>query len=61
MINRRRSLERRTVGLAVVVALQLLATIFFLADVASDIRADGLGPHLAAEAEGRGLRVPQGR
>lgn len=49
MINRRRNLERRTTGLVVVVALQLLATIFFLADVAGDIRLDGLGPHVATE------------
>lgn len=36
--------------IAVIVILQLAATLFFLVDVVGDVRAGGLGPHLAAEA-----------
>ncbi len=35
--------------MAVIVVLQLVATIFFLVDLAGDLRADGLGSHLLAE------------
>ena len=49
MIDRRRALERRTTITALVVVLQLLATVFFLLDFAGDLRADGLGAHLVLE------------
>jgi len=35
--------------IAVIVILQLAATIFFLVDFTGDLRADGLGSHLLAE------------
>lgn len=50
MINRRRTLERRAMTTAVVVALQLLATVFFLTDVFRDARAGIVGTHLTVEA-----------
>jgi len=50
MLQRRRALETRITMIAVIVILQLAATLFFLADVAGDARADGTGPHLFAEA-----------
>ncbi|MCY1648829.1 helix-turn-helix transcriptional regulator [Caulobacter sp. SL161] len=50
MIGRRRALEHRITMIAVVVILQLAATLFFLVDVTGDLRADGSGVHIAAEA-----------
>jgi len=35
--------------IAIVVILQLAATVFFLVDFTGDVRADGLSPHLLAE------------
>lgn len=49
MIDRRRNLERHTTLLAAVVILQLLATIFFVADIAGDLGAGGLDAHLLVE------------
>jgi hypothetical protein len=50
MIGRRRALEHRITMIAVVVILQLAATLFFLVDVVGDLRANGSGVHIAAEA-----------
>jgi DNA-binding CsgD family transcriptional regulator len=49
MIKRRRALERRITAIAVVVILQLAATLFFLVDFTGDLRAGGMGSHLLAE------------
>lgn len=50
MNARARSIERRATGLSILVASQALACAFFLADLAGDIAADGIGLHLAIEA-----------
>ncbi|MBU6266735.1 MAG: hypothetical protein KGN34_04280 [Sphingomonadales bacterium] len=50
MQERRRTLERKATALSALVALQTLAAVFFVADAAGDIRADGWGPHIAVEA-----------
>jgi DNA-binding CsgD family transcriptional regulator len=50
MQERRRSLERRAVATTFLVVLQALATIFFVADVAGDIAADGWTMHLLVES-----------
>lgn len=49
MIDRRRILERKTLILTLVLAFQVLATMFFAVDVASDIASSGLGLHLSVE------------
>lgn len=49
MKTRQRTLERKATALAIVVALQALAVIFFLADFAGDVAADGLRSHLIVE------------
>jgi len=49
MIDRRRTLERKTLILTLVLAFQVLAAMFFAVDVASDIASSGLGLHLAVE------------
>lgn len=49
MMSRARRLERRATGMSVLVALQALATAFFLADLAGDMAKEGLGPHLLIE------------
>lgn len=49
MIDRQRKLERRATITSVVVALQILATIFFLIDFSRDLRTDGLSAHLLVE------------
>ncbi|MBU7587608.1 MAG: hypothetical protein KAF42_00180 [Sphingopyxis terrae] len=50
MRERRKALERRAVAITFLVALQTLATIFFVADVAGDIAADGWSMHLFVES-----------
>lgn len=49
MIDRRRALDRKTLALAALVVLQVLAAAFFLADAAGDIAEDGPGRHVAVE------------
>jgi len=49
MQDRRRSLERRAAFIAVVVILQIFATMFFVVDILGDLRADGWTAHLAVE------------
>lgn len=49
MMSRAHRLERRATGMSVLVALQTLATAFFLADLAGDLAEEGLGPHLLIE------------
>ncbi|WP_353229982.1 hypothetical protein [Novosphingobium sp.] len=49
MIDRRRTLERKTLILALVLVFQVLAATFFAVDVASDIASTGLGAHLIVE------------
>lgn len=46
---RRSALNRTASILTLIVALQLLAALFFLADAAHDIGEDGLGSHLTTE------------
>jgi len=46
---RSRTRERKATGISVLVALQALACAFFLADLAGDIMADGIGLHLLIE------------
>jgi DNA-binding CsgD family transcriptional regulator len=50
MLERRRTLERKATALTALVALQTLAAVFFVTDAASDIRNEGLGPHIYVEA-----------
>ncbi len=50
MNTRARQLDRKAAGISVLVALQALASAFFLADLAGDIAAEGMGAHLAIEA-----------
>jgi DNA-binding CsgD family transcriptional regulator len=50
MRERRRGLEQRAAAITFLVALQALATIFFVADVTGDIAADGWSAHLLVEA-----------
>lgn len=50
MKDHRRALDRVAFILSLVVALQVLAAIFFLGDVAADITHEGLGPHVLVEA-----------
>lgn len=40
---------RRVTAVALIVALQMVATIFFLADALGDVAQDGLGPHVVIE------------
>lgn len=49
MINRARTLEQKATAMTVVVALQALATLFFLLDFAGDVAKDGFGRHLLIE------------
>lgn len=49
MRERRRTLERRAVAITLLVLLQSLAMIFFVADVAGDIVVDGWSAHLLVE------------
>jgi DNA-binding CsgD family transcriptional regulator len=49
MISRARRLDRRAAATTVVVALQALAAMFFLVDLAGDVAAEGWGTHLAIE------------
>jgi len=49
MKDRRSALSRTASILTLIVALQLLAALFFLADAAGDLGEDGLGPHLITE------------
>lgn len=49
MNTRAQLLDRRATGISVLVALQALACAFFLADLAGDIAAEGIGAHLAVE------------
>ncbi|QEH79185.1 helix-turn-helix transcriptional regulator [Sphingomonas sp. C8-2] len=49
MRERRRALERRAAAVTLLVLLQSLATIFFVADVARDISVDGWSTHLLVE------------
>lgn len=48
--NRTRAARRRAAALAVIVAIQALSAVFFVADVANDLRWAGLGPHSGFEA-----------
>lgn len=50
MQERRRTLERRAVAITFLVLLQALTTIFFVADVAGDIAAEGWSRHLFVES-----------
>lgn len=50
MQTRARTLERRATGITILVALQALAATFFIADLAADIIAEGMGMHLLIEA-----------
>ena len=50
MEERARNTERRATGIGILVALQALASAFFLVDLVGDIAADGIGPHLAVES-----------
>ena len=50
MINRAGRLERRAVAASAVTALQALAATFFMADLAGDVRREGLGSHVLIEA-----------
>lgn len=49
MIDRRRRLERKATAMSLVVALQTLAALFFILDVAEDVAADGISAHLFVE------------
>ena len=49
MITRARKLERKATATTVAVALQALAAMFFLADLAGDLASEGWGAHLAIE------------
>lgn len=49
-MRRRRALGGGAGALAFVLALQALAAVFFVGDVAADLAAEGFGPHLALEA-----------
>lgn len=49
MIERRRILERKAMAIAIVVALQCLAALFFMLDVAGDVAGDGWDSHLVIE------------
>lgn len=49
MIERRRTLERKATAMSIVVALQMLAALFFILDFAGDVAADGITTHLVAE------------
>jgi DNA-binding CsgD family transcriptional regulator len=49
MIDRRRTLERKTLILTLVLAFQVLAVMFFAVDVASEIASSGLRAHLIVE------------
>lgn len=44
-----RTRERKATGISILVALQALACAFFLADLAGDLMADGIGAHLVIE------------
>lgn len=50
MRERRKTLERRVAAITFLVVLQVLATIFFIADVAADVVSEGWGIHLLIEA-----------
>lgn len=49
MTIRARSIERKATGISILVALQSLACVFFLADLVGDIAVDGIGLHLLIE------------
>lgn len=46
---RARSIERKATGISILVALQTLACVFFIADLLGDIAQDGIGVHLVVE------------
>lgn len=50
MTAKTRTRERKATGISILVALQALACAFFLADLAGDVLAEGIGLHLAIEA-----------
>lgn len=50
MIERRRTLERKATAMSIVVALQTLATLFFILDVMGDVTATGFTTHLIVES-----------
>ncbi|MCW6535977.1 helix-turn-helix transcriptional regulator [Sphingomonas lycopersici] len=50
MLDRARALERGTVMMTIVVALQWVAAIFFLVDVTDDVTHSGFGSYLIVEA-----------
>lgn len=50
MKARASQLDRKAAGISILVALQALACVFFVADLAGDIAADGMGSHLVIEA-----------
>jgi len=50
MHTRARKLERKATWITILVALQALAAAFFIADLAADIMAEGIGAHLLIEA-----------
>ncbi|AMK17259.1 helix-turn-helix transcriptional regulator [Sphingobium herbicidovorans] len=49
MINRARTLERQATAMTIVVALQALATLFFLVDFAGDMVGESFGRHVMIE------------
>ena len=49
MSDRQRKFERRATITTVIVALQILATIYFLVDFSADVRDGGLTAHLLGE------------
>lgn len=50
MQRRHKTLQRKAAALTMVVALQAVAALFFILDLAGDLIAEGFGPHLAAES-----------
>ncbi|WP_156256544.1 helix-turn-helix transcriptional regulator [Sandarakinorhabdus oryzae] len=50
MQQRQQRLRRRATAMSIVVALQAVAALFFLLDVAADLRADGMTNHLLVES-----------
>lgn len=49
MTSSARSIERKAVGISILVALQALASAFFVADLLGDIAVDGMDRHLVIE------------
>jgi len=49
VISRARRLERRAATTTLIVALQALAAVFFLADLTADLAREGMGIHLLIE------------